>query len=543
MVSGTYSRHSSRQSDGTVHSWRSERTRKSHRPYKRSEGSASTASKQLASEDDMQWGSYRRHLRGSKQSNGWSLGTLPVHEDERGIGYKQCWRGFVMAVTRRFPSFCLKTLGLHDVRSQQAWREKMALIAIILLLSTIVGFFTFGPQPVICPAPTYASKQNMSLMATWSSMGNPLYSPFNASGMDASLLFQKVNEQCLDIITPKPGMNVNQNGNRLPTYFPCALYDPIQGIPPALHDYFNYTGCHLSDKAREAYYGMKWNGVKDKDSHLVRGLQIFYTWADLANTTNLVVFNGDVLNIALLRVLPLDLLQVPSGGLIEKLLAFNSSEFYAGTDITHMAFSSRSSNTSMLKEAQCLTDIIKVGVIDTNTIGCITADIVLYLCLIIILGMIVIKFACAVIFGWFLSWQLGNFRNEDRSYKELMRRAGEIENWTSEINRPASAIRPGLRERKSILPQTSRFTTPDWGSPQFGVSRGRQSQLSSPSNIMSSLFLSPTMTYNMDGHDYGRGNLLDLHGISTRSSYTSLSGSHRAAETTCPFLNRHRCRF
>lgn len=117
----------------------------------------------------------------------------------------------------------------------------------------------------------------------------------------------------------------------------------------------------------------------------------------------------------------------------------------------------------------CLQDIITVGFIDTNTIGCVASEVVLWLSLVFIIGVVAIRFAMAVIFGWFLSWKLGSFSNE--TYEQRMRRAAEIENWTDDIYRPApSQYRPNVQKggvdkynqkKKTFLPQTSRFTPVD----------------------------------------------------------------------------------
>lgn len=111
----------------------------------------------------------------------------------------------------------------------------------------------------------------------------------------------------------------------------------------------------------------------------------------------------------------------------------------------------------------CLQDLVTVGFIDTNTIGCVASDVVLYLSLIFIVGVVAIRFGMAVLFQWFFSWRLGNFPRE--TYEQRMQRSQEIENWTNDIYRAApSEYRPnvskhGLRgNKKGFLPNTSRFT-------------------------------------------------------------------------------------
>ena len=154
---------------------------------------------------------------------------------------------------------------------------------------------------------------------------------------------------------------------------------------------------------------------------------------------------------------------------------------FGGQDITHaVATHKTKENTTWKAEAQCLLDTIKVGEIDTKSVGCIASDIVLYTSLIVILGVILVKFGLAVIFGWFLSWKLGNFKKEGKaSYKDRMRRDLEIEDWTTGINVPAEAIRPHTPQqqyynnpqtkKKNIIPRKSRFTQPDTGSMHFNA--------------------------------------------------------------------------
>ena len=115
--------------------------------------------------------------------------------------------------------------------------------------------------------------------------------------------------------------------------------------------------------------------------------------------------------------------------------------------------------------AMCLQDIITVGFVDTNSIGCVASQIVLYVSLIFIVGVVGIRFVMAVLFAWFFSWKLGNFKRE--TYEERMRRAAEIENWTDDIYRPApSQYRPNVHKnglakngkRNTFFPTSSRFT-------------------------------------------------------------------------------------
>lgn len=125
--------------------------------------------------------------------------------------------------------------------------------------------------------------------------------------------------------------------------------------------------------------------------------------------------------------------------------------------------------TGQRQMGKCLEDIVTVGFIDTNSIGCVSSEVVLYISLVFIIGVIAIRFGMAVLFAWFFSWKLGNFPRE--TYEERRQRAQQIEDWSNDIYRPApSEYRPnvsknGLRSGKSgkrgtstFLPSTSRFT-------------------------------------------------------------------------------------
>lgn len=142
----------------------------------------------------------------------------------------------------------------------------------------------------------------------------------------------------------------------------------------------------------------------------------------------------------------------------------NGNETYQNRDITMLM-----TRSGMDDIAACLSDVVRVGFIDSKSIGCVASDVVLYLSLIFIIGVVVIKFGMAVIFGWFLSWRLGNFKGE--SYNQRMARAAEIENWTDDIYRPAPGrYRPNVAASKggnassrktAFFPSTSRFSKAD----------------------------------------------------------------------------------
>jgi chitin synthase len=191
------------------------------------------------------------------------------------------------------------------------------------------------------------------------------------------------------------------------------------------------------------------------------------------------VIYRNILNLRLLQSLPPTYFKVPTGGLVDQILKNETG--FGGSDMTYLIQSHQTISTergiSWQEEAECLTQTIRVGQIDTMTVGCMFSEIVLYISLVIILAIILIKFAMAVLFGWFLSWRLGSFK-EGSSYAARMRRDEQIEDWSRNINDngpvtaiPRSPTKTSPPKRRTIFPTTSRFTPLEHGSTRFDSDR------------------------------------------------------------------------
>lgn len=332
----------------------------------------------------------------------------------------------------------------------------------------LVGFLTFGFTQTVCGEQALRIRggeaNSVSLIingydyefARWNHPAagtffngstNPLYmDEWQAGGKDASFMFQKVNQHCRGVITPAVGTGINTNSNgEMGWYFPCNLHDQNGTSAINKTGYSEATNCHTSNTARSQL------------SAIAPTAQIYYTWDMVKNPQrNLAVYKQSVLDFNLL--LWLDSTQVQWPSFFNTLMTRN--ETFAGQDIT--AYIERAGLTQY---AQCMSDVIQVGFVDSTTIGCVASDIVLYVSLVFILGAVMIKFTMAVIFGWFLSWRLGNFEGE--SYAQRMKRAAEIEQWTDDIYKAAPGyLRPnagsgkgGGGQRKTVfLPTTSRYS-------------------------------------------------------------------------------------
>lgn len=300
---------------------------------------------------------------------------------------------------------------------------------------------------------------------TFNGTTNPLLTGgWNLAGNDASFLFQNTKGSCQGLITKASSSSITGSGNSLDWYFPCNIYSQYGASGANLTGYEGSTNCHLTQTSRSELERVQVLG------------QVYYTWDDVRNSSrNLAVYETCVELVKLKprdanernrTVLDLNLLQWLSGAQVKYPAIFDEMKkangTYNGKDLTMLI-----SRTKQQQLGHCLQDIITIGFIDTNSIGCVASEVVLYLSLIFIIGVVGIRFVMAVMFQWFFSWKLGNFPRE--TYEQRMQRSTEIENWSNDIYRAApSELRPnvnkhGLRpgkaqNRKTFLPSHSRFT-------------------------------------------------------------------------------------
>lgn len=421
----------------------------------------------------------RGTLRRKRQSSSSSAPLFEAKTHNRSClgdfapGPKGPWMVYCYLLTCFVPPFLLRSCGMKTPEQQRAWREKMGLISIILSLMAGVGFLTFGFTEAVCGKPPnrfhggavgdqFIGKGSVTINGydynfenfthpaappTFDGHSNPVLDPsWHLAGNDASFLFQNVNQRCLGLITKAPNSTISGQGNNLDWYFPCNVINQ-DGSGSNKSFYDQSTNCHNSANARTMF------------KQLVPQGQVYFTWDDVKNPQrSLAVFESSVLDLNLLTWLSRAYVNYPA--IFDQMTQKDGT--YNNRDITMLLY-----RTNQQAIGQCLEDIVRVGFIDTQSIGCVASTVVLYVSLIFIIGVVAIRFVMAVMFSWFFSWKLGNFPRE--TYEQRMQRSREIENWTNDIYRPAPGeYRPnvsknGLRKekRKTFLPNTSRFTPSD----------------------------------------------------------------------------------
>lgn len=359
--------------------------------------------------------------------------------------FPSAWRLFCKLITLPVIPPILTLCGIKGKKRQHAWREKVGLLSVIGMITLVVGFFTFGFDAMLCGTPVprvHISQVRPDTMIVHGMLYNIsdfrhddpnhkvvgpklLETMPSIGGSDASLLFQNVNSQCTQFLIPTENSTIpHDQYNRYPFYFPCAPVSLITGqhIPnrdvystlghhsplpdssmvpafnlnslnmgnsselnniPQMTD-FGY-GCHLSKDSRDIFYAMKPIG------------DIYYTWEDIRDPSKrLISFMGVVLDLG-----RLDLLEGSNWELKYPLSNFLSE--VGRRDYSYEL----GANKLMVKCAHCLVEIAKVGVVDSETVGCITSHTVLIMSLVFVGSIVSVKFIFALYFGWFLSWHMG----------------------------------------------------------------------------------------------------------------------------------------
>ncbi|KAI0640218.1 glycosyltransferase family 2 protein [Trametes polyzona] len=462
--------------------------------------------------------------------------------DNIGPGPKDAWYIYCYISTCFIPGFVLSTFGIRTPEQQRAWREKIGLLIIIFCLMAIVGFITFGFTEVVCGTQPNRfqtgtidkasviihgydydfSKFNHPAVGPFNGKTNPLFEGgWDAAGADISFLFQNVNQNCRPFITKAANSTISGTNGNLDWYFPCNIYNQHGTSGVNLTNYGSSTTCHTSSKARTQLASMQPQG------------QVYYTWDNIHDPSrNLAVFESSVLDLSLLQWL--DKSQVDYPELFDELKKPNGT--YNGKDLS-MYFL----RTNQRAVAKCLQDIVTVGFVDTKSIGCVASQVVLYVSLVFIVGVVGIRFVMAVLFAWFFSWKLGNFKME--TYEERMRRAAEIENWTEDIYRPApSQYRPNVQKnglpksnkRHTFLPSTSRFT------PSESVLKGVGGRTSTAYGMLEPIPYKRSGTASIYGASSGKSikpSPPDTPAYrQSRSSTSLVTDSQRGfADNPCPF--------
>lgn len=295
------------------------------------------------------------------------------------------WRVFSHIVTFWAPSFLLTSIGgLTDKNMIQAWREKIALCFIILVLCLGVAFVTVGTQKVLCPSTSSTTSARYTTLGSVAGTLSVQGIVFNVTAAESP---QTVN---LDSLTQQePGQDITPYFTRSASqYIACnglsfyvATDNPCSTTTPCPLGPLNTSSTFTQLNVQET-------------SQLLG-----YDWSQVAILSNYLVVDGAVLNMnPYMEIHPSPISSDPVDLVIRTVLQSNNT----GKDATMLFYN----NAATKSAVPCLLQRYYAGNIDKITPGCFVSSLFLYVGLVVILSLILVRFTMACVFNWFLSARL-----------------------------------------------------------------------------------------------------------------------------------------
>lgn len=353
-------------------------------------------------------------------------GATPQAEDE-GL---DPWRIFSRVITFWAPSSLLRSVGgLDDKHKIQAWREKMALCFIIAVLCLIVGFLTVGLQRVLCPA---TDQLNTGRYVSMGTVGGVL----GVQGFQMNVTkYPSVPGVNFTSLLQMPGQDITTLFQRDAADYPAC--NGLSYRAAAENQCTTVTPCPLGPINSSSTFSSL--GLVNTSSI------IGYDWDHVAAFENYMVIDGAVLNMnAYMKLHPT---AIPSDNLDAAIRTVLSTP--GGKDGTRLFYY----HSDIRQAVPCLMRRYYAGNIDKITPGCLLSQLVLYAGLIVVLGLVLIRFAMACVFSWFLSERL----------------AGPPDSMT--LNR--SAISPAVMPEGANISVDNMTGTAPWAGPGGGQNLGK----------------------------------------------------------------------
>jgi chitin synthase len=310
----------------------------------------------------------------------------------------QPWKLFYNAITCCIPSFVMdKCCGMHNEQVRRAWREKVGLCTIAFILCTALAYLTFAFQNTTCVADKVHFMYKTVLKhpdAHQVIIHGGLYNSTSSLATHQSLPYFQSHLEYYDYIDRAAGLDIS-------AFFPVDIGDTCASLLTSQYsvqcsDSANFpgiVGCHSPASTLKVL----------KDNFL--GV-LYYDFDDV--NENHVIFNNKVLDVKSY----LKSNTAIFGTQVDPILSL-----HLGKDVTKALIAIANGQ----QIGMCLTSMFMVGAVESKSIGCFMADVILYVSLIIICSLIIIKFTLAVYFRWAISNQLGALE-KNRAITQATRR-------------------------------------------------------------------------------------------------------------------------
>ncbi|KAF9095898.1 hypothetical protein BGX29_008838 [Mortierella sp. GBA35] len=297
-------------------------------------------------------------------------------------------------ITCCIPSSLLKCCNSKKfARAQviQAWREKVTLCLIIVLICGLLAFVIFGLQPVLCPNDSRTTFEFSEAPKSDGAIPNTAYHTGHVFVRGTAYRFEVMHQY---LASKNVVMSPDFRARDITPLFyddslPCRAYPAfnitnVQCVVPN-----PYQNTALIAKPCLSLSALESNGPRPQG-------KLSFLWSDLdgrrKDLANLVIYDGNIFNVT--RIVATN---DPMGKVMGDWLYSNRLK---DTTLPFQKTDSRK------KALACIQSISQVGVLEQKTMGCIAAEIVIMTTLICVCLVVGIKFLMALTFSWFLSYRL-----------------------------------------------------------------------------------------------------------------------------------------
>lgn len=302
----------------------------------------------------------------------------PFSDGRKPHWWRMWWHYLAIVATFWAPPPLLNLVGLHSAPVRQAWREKVTLVLFACALSAIIAFITVGLQRSLCS--NQADNLFMNVKDASGAVGvlGNAYSLSDRPKLGGTEIYSD--------IKANPGLDYTQYLDTFQYPFPeCA--DVNAAVAKPLHcSNVHGKSIQCSDKLDFKMIESKLHLKKENKS-------IGFDWDDvLNNTQKLMAIDGHVLNLnTYFATYPQPIPNDSVDRTIRTYFSMNPRIADATSVFAH--------DKQARDALGCIKQRFLAGQVNYKTPGCFVADLILYVSLIVILGLV---FARTIMAIWFL---------------------------------------------------------------------------------------------------------------------------------------------
>lgn len=330
------------------------------------------------------------------------------------------WALFSKAMTCCFPPFCLNACHIKGKGPQQAWREKVTLCWIAILMSAFVMFFVVGLNPLLCP--TNNKQEPVPMTAVGGIIVHGIMYDVRRASDDIKARFPDARGQDVSAAFVQEQIPVCQNLDA--TAYPFAF----------VQSECEFAGNCLSTTGLPPFNRLDGGETVDPTAT--------YDWDEI-KAQGLVVLRDSVLNLDPYFKSGVATAPLPNNPVDHLLRQLRNM-----TDATRSVYSLPAFGTNKAA-IDCLEQKFFAGRVSMQTSSCILSFLFSTMVAIIVLGVLGARFVMAVVFDWFLSYRLArtpDIASYPSTSQEYMKRSNDTE-LTHIADRK---VKPAPFDRKEI---------------------------------------------------------------------------------------------